>query len=82
MISESGYTETLKTIPKQNLIQSYLLGNTSQEELRTTTWKHTGSESVAYVKKLGKSLEALAYYMNYYNLRKNAKSEEDADNAD
>ena len=63
-------------------VQSYLLGNTSQEELRSTTWKHTGSESVAYVKKLGESLEALAYYMNYYNLRKNAKSEGDADNAD
>ena len=63
-------------------IQSYLLGNTSQEELQSTTWKHTGSESVAYVKKLGESLEALAYYMNYYNLRKNAKSEGDSDNAD
>lgn len=64
-----------------SIIQSFLLGNISQEELQTTTWKHTGSESVAYMKELGKSLEALAYHMNYYNIRKNPKLEE-TNNAD
>lgn len=64
-----------------SVIQSFLLGNIAEEELRATSWKHNCSESVAYMKELGKSLEALAYHMNYYNIRKNPKLEE-TNNAD
>ena len=64
-----------------SIIQSFLLANITEEELKSTTWKHNSSEGVAYMKELGLSLEALAYHMNYYNMRKNSKTEE-SNNAD
>ncbi len=60
----------LLVVDDNEKLHSYLLNNISLEELQKYEFHFVSSESVEYMKKLNDAQEELAYYMNYYNLRK------------
>ena len=60
----------LLVVDDNEKLYSYLLNNISLEELQKYEFHFVSSESVEYMKKLNDAQEELAYYMNYYNLRK------------
>lgn len=64
------------------LLGKYILGDITYEEFQSYSWKHTGEESLSYIDALNQSLKDLAFYMNYFNLRKGKKLEGESADAD
>lgn len=75
-IWESSRHVYLFVLDDREILHSFLQKEISEEKLKSIPIKHNSSESIAYIEKLGEDLETLAYHMNFYNMRKNAKTEE------
>ena len=61
-------------------ITSFLIGEISKEDIQYYKFRYVGDEAVEYMKKLNTAQDALAYRMNYYNIRKGKREEQN--NAD
>lgn len=59
----------------REILLKCLLGDLDATTLKKYPWKHVGDESVAYLEKLQKALDKLAYQMNYFNKRKGKNME-------
>ena len=56
-------------------ITSFLIGKISKEDLQSYKFRYVSDEAVEYMKKLNTAQDALAYRMNYYNIRKILKKQ-------
>ena len=63
-------------------VMKCLLGDLDVTEIKNYPWKHVGDEAAAYLEKLQKALDKLAYQMNYFNRRKEKSSQEVPTDAD
>ena len=52
-----------------------MIGEISKEDIQSYNFRYVGDEAVEYMKKLNTAQDALAYRMNYYNIRKEKREE-------
>lgn len=81
-IWESVRKVYLLVVEDNSKVCQFLIGDISEDEIRSYTFKYTSGDSIKQIKCLQEALDKLSYHMNYYNIRKGKNSKEEHDHAD